>query len=97
MKPFWIKHNLVDYDKWYDDRVESEPTRKAIMQERGVRNVRMLQNIDDLNEVIGVVFAPSRDIIVAILSEPVPQERFANREIYKCIPEIIGPYSEIGL
>ena len=29
MKPFWIKHDLVDYDKWYDYRVESEVTRQG--------------------------------------------------------------------
>ena len=97
IKPFWIKHDLVDYDKWYDHRVETETTRKAMMQEHGVRNVRLLQNIDDPNDVIGVVLAPSRDIIVALLSEPNVQELFANREIYKGIPVVIGPFSGIEL
>ena len=67
------------------------------MQEHGVRNVRLLQNIDDPNDVIGVVLAPSRDIIVALLSEPNVQELFANREIYKGIPVVIGPFSGIEL
>ena len=97
MKPFWIKHDLVDYDEWYDYRTKSESTRKAMMQEHGVRNVRLLQNIMDPNDVIGVVIAPSRDIIVAVLSEPGPQEAFANRIIYKGIPKIIGPFSAIEL
>ena len=97
VQPFWIKHDLVDYDNWYDHRVETETTRKAMMEEHGVRNVRLLQNIDDPNDVIGVVLAPNRDIIVALLSEPDVQDLFANREIYKGIPKIIGPFSGIEL
>ena len=67
------------------------------MQEHGVRNVRLLQNIDDPNDLIGVVLAPSRDIIVALLSEPHAQELFVNKEIYRDIPKIIGPFSGIEL
>ena len=97
VRPFWIKHDLVDYDNWYDHRVETETTRKAMMHEYGVRNVRLLQNIDDPNDVIGVVLASNREIIVALLSEPHAQELFANRDIYKGIPKIVGPFSGIEL
>ena len=97
MKAFWIIHDLADYDKWNDHRMETESKRKSILQEHSVRNIRQLQNIEDPNNVISVVIAPSRDTLVALLSEPWPQETFANREIYKGIPKIMGPFSAIDL
>ena len=97
MKAFWIIHDLADYDKWNDQRMETESKRKSILLEHSVRNIRQLQNIEDPNNVISVVIAPSRDTLVALLSEPWPQETFANRGIYKGIPKIMGPFSAIDL
>ena len=97
MKAFWIIHDLADYDKWKDHRMETESKRKSFLLEHSVRNIRQLQNIEDPNNVISVVIAPSRDTLVALLSEPWSQETFANRGIYKGIPKIMGPFSAIDL
>ena len=97
MKAFWIIHDLADYDKWNDHRMETESKRKSFLLEHSVRNIRQLQNIEDPNNVISVVIAPSRDTLVALLSEPWAQETFANRGIYKGIPKIMGPFSAIDL
>jgi len=96
-KAFWIIHDLADYDEWNDHRMETESKRKSFLLEHSVRNIRQLQNIEDPNNVISVVIAPSRDILIALLSEPWPQEIFANRDIYKGIPKILGPFSAIDL
>ena len=97
MKAFWIVHDLADYDKWKDHRMETESKRKSFLLEHSVRNIRQLQNVEDPNNVISVVIAPSRDTLVALLSEPWSQEIFANRGIYKGIPKIMGPFSAIDL
>ena len=97
MKAFWIIHDLTDYDKWNAHRMETESKRKSFLLEYSVRNIRQLQNIEDPNNVISVVIAPSRDTLVALLSEPWSQETFANRGIYKGIPKIMGPFSAIDL
>ena len=97
IKAFWIIHDLADYDKWNDHRMETESKRKSFLLEHSVRNIRQLQNIEDPNNVISVVIAPSRDTLVALLSEPWSQETFANRGIYKGIPKIMGPFSAIDL
>ena len=97
MKAFWIIHDLADYDQWNDHRMENESKRKSFLQEHSVRNIRQLQNIEDPNNVISVMIAPSRAILMALLSEPWPQEIFANRDIYKGIPKVLGPFSAIDL
>ena len=97
MKAFWIIHDLADYDKWNDQRMETESKRKSILLEHSVRNIRQLQNIEDPNNVISVVIAPGRDILIALLSDSWPQEIFANRDIYKGIPKVLGPFSAIDL
>ena len=97
MKAFWIIHDLADYDRWNDQRMETDSKRESILQEHSVRNIRQLQNIEDPNNVISVVIAPSRDILIALLSDSWPQELFANRDIYKGIPKVLGPFSAIDL
>ena len=97
MKAFWILHDLTDYDEWNEHRTETESKRKSFLLEHSVRNIRQLQNIEDSNNVISVVIAPSKDTLVALLTEPWPQEIFANRDIYKGIPKILGPFSAIDL
>lgn len=77
--------------------MKTESKRKSFLLEHSVRNIRQLQNIEVPNNVISVVIAPSRDTLVALLSEPWFQETFANREIYKGIPIIMGPFSAIDL
>jgi len=97
MKAFWIIHDLADYDEWNEHRMETESKRKSFLIEHSVRNIRQLQNIEDPNNVVSVVIAPSRDILIALLSEPWPQEIFADRDIYKGIPKVLGPFSAIDL
>ena len=97
MKVFWIIHDLADYNSWSDYRIETESKRKSFLKGHGVSNIRQLQNIEDINNIISVVIAPSRDILTALLSEPWPQETFANRDIYKGIPKVLGPFSAIDL
>jgi len=77
--------------------METESKRKTFLLEHSVRNIRQLQNIEDPNNVISVIIAPSRDTLVALLSKPWSQETFANRRIYKSSPEIMGPFSAIYL
>ena len=97
MKGFWIIHDLADYDKWNDHRIETESKRESVLLEHGVRNIRQLQNIEDSTNIISVVLAPSRDTLVALLSQPWFQETFGNRDIYKGIPKVLGPFSAIDL
>jgi len=97
MKVFWIIHDLADYNSWSDHRIETDSKRKSFLKEHGVSNIRELQNIEDIDNIISVVIAPSRDILIALLSEPWPQEIFANRDIYKGIPKVLGPFSAIDL
>ena len=77
--------------------MEIESKRKSFLQEHSVRNIRQLQNIEDPVNVISVVIAPSRDTLVPLLSDSWPQEIFANRDIYKGIPKVLGPFSAIDL
>ena len=97
MKVFWIIHDLADYNSWSEHRIETDSKRKSFLKEHGVINIRQLQNIEDINNVISVVIAPSRDILIALLSDSWPQEIFANRDIYKGIPKVLGPFSAIDL
>ena len=97
MQVFWIIHDLVDYNAWNDHRIETASKRSSFLEEHGVRNIRQLQNIEDINDIISVVIAPSRDILIALLLEPWPQETFANSAIYRGIPKILGPFTPINL
>ena len=97
MTMFWIIHDLADYNTWSAHRIETDSKRTSFLKEHNVKNVQQLENIEDVNNVISVVVAPSRNILIALLSEPWPQEIFANRNIYRGIPKILGPFSVIDL
>ena len=78
---FFIDHQLVDYDTWYETFSSHQSTGAERRAKHGTLPVRLLRDIEDRNHAVMVILAPNREAVESLMAEPALQENFANTEI----------------
>lgn len=92
---FQLDHSLQDYNRWFEAWSSNQIQRTESWNKHGCKPIRILRDIDNDNHVIIVVMASNQETVKYLLAEPRAQEIFADREVFKQPPQIIGQYTSI--
>lgn len=94
---FFVDHQLADYDKWHEIWSSHQAERSDIRAQKGIKQIRLLHDIDNNNHAILVMIAPDKAALEDLMSDGNLQEVFSNKEIFQQAPTITGQYSAIVL